>query len=79
MLKWVQNASRTTIAIAVIAMAIILFLSINLVTSLTIIGTRVDVTEQQIYTLTDETREILRDVSERITLRLYLSSSLVNA
>jgi ABC-type uncharacterized transport system involved in gliding motility auxiliary subunit len=79
MLKWIENASRTTIAAASIGLAIVLFLCINLVSSLTIIGTRLDVTEDQIYTLTDETRAILQDMTEPITLRLYLSSSLVNA
>lgn len=79
MLNWVQNASRSTIAAISIGLAIVLFLCINLVASLTIIGTRLDVTEQKIYTLTDETRDILADITEPITLRLYLSSSLVNA
>ena len=79
MIKWVQNASRTTIAITAIAMSIILFLCINLVSSLTIVGTRLDVTEEHIYTLTDETRQVISDVQEPITFRLYLSSSLVNA
>ena len=79
MLSWVQNASRTTVAVISIGLAIVLFLCINLIASLTIVGTRLDVTEQQIYTLTDETREILGEITEPITLRLYLSTSLVNA
>ncbi len=79
MINWVQNASRTTIAILSITMAVILFLSINLITSLTIVGTRLDVTEQQLYTLSEETRDTLQAIEEPITLRLYLSSSLVNA
>lgn len=79
MIKWVQNASRTTIAVTAIAMAIILFLCVNLISSLTIVGTRLDVTEEHIYTLTDETRNVIADVQDPITLRLYLSSSLVNS
>ncbi len=79
MLAWIQTASRTTIAVGVIAMAVVLFLSINLITSLTIVGTRLDVTDQQLFTLTDDTRAILEAIDEPITLRLYLSSDLVNA
>ena len=79
MLNWVRNASRTTIATVTVVLAIILFLSINLIASLTIFGNRLDVTEDRIYTPTDETRDILADITEPITLRLYLSSSLVNA
>jgi ABC-type uncharacterized transport system involved in gliding motility auxiliary subunit len=79
MLDWVRNANRTTIATITVVLAIILFLSINLIASLTIFGNRLDVTEDRIYTLTDETRDILADITEPITLRLYLSSSLVNA
>jgi ABC-type uncharacterized transport system involved in gliding motility auxiliary subunit len=79
MMNWVQNASRTTVAAVSIALAIVLFLCINLISSLTIVGTRLDVTEQHIYTLTDETRDVIANIKEPITLRLYLSSSLVNA
>lgn len=77
MLSWVQNASRRTIALATIALAIILFLAINLIASLTIFGERIDVTENRLFTLTDNTLQVLDNVEERVTLRLYLSSSLV--
>lgn len=78
MIKWVQTTSRTTIAVSAIVMALVLFLSVNLITSLTIVGTRLDVTEQQLYTLSEETRNTLDSIQEPITLRLYLSSALVN-
>ena len=78
MIKWVQTASRTTIAVSAIIMALVLFLSINLVASLTIVGTRLDVTEQRLYTLSEETRDTVDAIEEPITLRLYLSSALVN-
>ncbi|MHA1559220.1 MAG: Gldg family protein [Alphaproteobacteria bacterium] len=77
-INWVQTASRTTIAISAIVMALVLFLSINLVASLTIVGTRLDVTEQKLYTLSEETRDTVDAIQEPITLRLYLSSALVN-
>ncbi len=79
MIKWVQHASRTTIALTAITMSIILFLCVNLISSLTIVGTRLDVTQEHIYTLTDETRNVIASVQDPITFRLYLSSSLVNS
>jgi len=77
MLKRIQNANRRTIALTTIVLAIALFLAINLITSLTIFGERIDVTENQLYTLTDNTLEVLDEVDEEVTLRLYLSSTLV--
>jgi len=53
--------------------ALALLLSINLVSGLFVKNLRVDLTENQLYTLSKGTENILADLSEPITLRLYFS------
>ncbi len=75
MLDRIQSASRSTIAVGAIILALILFLSVNLIASLAL-NIRVDATDQQLYSVSDDTRTTLGGLKERITLRLYLSSAL---
>lgn len=72
----IQQASGTSLALAAIVPAVILFVSSMLIVALVFGDTRVDLTERQIYTLSDSTKEVLEAVEEPITLRLFLSSSL---
>lgn len=51
----------------------VLLVAINLFAGLTIKGIRFDMTENRLYTLSDGTRNILHDLDEPITLRLYFS------
>lgn len=76
MFSGLQNASRTTIAVVSIVLAIVLFLCINLVATLTLGATRIDATEGQLYSVSDDTRQVLQDLEDPIKLRLYLSTSL---
>lgn len=76
MLNKLQTANRSTIATLAILFAIVLFLAINLITSLTLTLARVDATENHLYTLSSDTRDTLDSLTDPVTLRLYLSTNI---
>ncbi len=57
-------------------MAVVLFFAVNVFSNVAFRSARFDLTEQQIYTLSDGTRNILESIDEPVTLRLYLSKKL---
>ena len=59
-----------------LAMAVVLFFAVNVFSTVAFRSARFDLTEQQIYTLSDGTRNILESIDEPVTLRLYLSEKL---
>lgn len=73
----IKTADRATLAIAGAVLAIALFLAVNLVVSLGLGGGRVDLTENKIYTVSQSTRDVLADLQEPVTLKLYMSSSMI--
>ena len=56
-----------------LVLAIILFLSFNIVTNGNLTSTRVDLTEDNLYTLSEGSLNIIESLQEQITLRLYYS------
>jgi ABC-type uncharacterized transport system involved in gliding motility auxiliary subunit len=56
--------------------AVVLFIAINIVAGKTLRSSRLDLTQAQLFTLSDGTREILSTLEEPVTLRFYLSRSL---
>src|SRR5690606_31570530 len=76
MLEKIQNANRSTIAAVAIILAVILFLAVNLISSLTLTLARVDATENKLYTLSTDTRNTLENLTDPVTLRLYLSTNI---
>lgn len=54
--------------------ALALFLGINIISNQTLTSMRLDVTEGQLHTLSDGTRNILKSIDEPITVRLYFST-----
>jgi len=57
-------------------LAIVLFLAINITSNLSLTSARIDLTENKLYTLSTGTENILANLPEPITLRLYLSQKL---
>ena len=57
------------LGVAALALAVILFLAINLFSEAAVKGVQVDLTENKLFTLSDGTRETLGAVKEPITLR----------
>ena len=57
-----------------LAIALALFLGINIIGNQTLTAWRLDVTENRLYTLSDGTRNILNGLEEPVTVRLYYSA-----
>ena len=67
---------RTALNVVAIVLAVVLYLSLNVLanTSLRIVG--IDLTEDGLYTLADGTREVLTAIDEPVVLRFYFSALL---
>ena len=61
-----------------LAVALILFLVFNIFTSAALKSSRLDLTENKLYTLSEGTRNVLAHLQEPIKLRLYFSKKLAN-
>jgi ABC-type uncharacterized transport system involved in gliding motility auxiliary subunit len=59
-------------------MAIALWFAINIISNVSLKSARLDLTDNQLYTLSQGTKNILASLEEPITLRLYLSKKLAS-
>jgi ABC-type uncharacterized transport system involved in gliding motility auxiliary subunit len=66
-----QTKSQTLTSIAI---AVVLFMGVNIISNETLTSSRLDVTANRLYTLSDGTRGVLSKIDEPITLRLYFSA-----
>ncbi|MBT7076827.1 MAG: hypothetical protein HN930_03820, partial [Pelagibacterales bacterium] len=71
-----NKASPTAIINIVIIAVIILFISINTLSNQLFSGARLDLTENNLYTLNEGTFKVLETIKEPITLRLFFSDNL---
>ena len=55
---------------------LVLFVAFNVLTGATLRSSRIDLTENKLYTLSEGTRNILGSLQEPITLRYYFSKKL---
>ncbi len=62
-----------------LALAVVLFLAINVFTETAIKGVQFDLTEKSLYTLSDGTKETLAAVKEPITLRFFSTRQLTES
>ena len=60
-----------------LAIAVVLFFTVNVLSHVALRSARVDLTEQRLYTLSEGSRNILQELDEPVTLRFYLSKKLV--
>ena len=72
--KFLNEQARN---LAAIALALVIFVSLNVWAGLQFGSLRLDLTEERIFTLTDGTRQVLAAIDEPITLRLYQSRKLL--
>ena len=72
-----DNGNR--LAAAGLTLLLILFVSINVLSSGWLTSARLDLTKDKLYTLSDSTIKLLKDVKEPVTFRLYLSGGLAQA
>ena len=68
-----KGADRNALAIGTIVLAIVSFLALNTLAQLTLTSTRVDLTADSLYTLSDGTRGVLSTIDEPIDIRFYYS------
>ena len=59
-----------------LAIALVLLFSVNVVSNATLRSARVDLTEDGLYTLSENSKAILAKLEENVTLRLYFSAQL---
>lgn len=65
--------NKQLLSTAGLVLAIILFLSFNIVTNGNFKSSRIDLTEDQLYTLSDGSLNIIEALNEPLTLRFYYS------
>ena len=70
--------SKKFITLSSLALAVILFLAINILASGTFTSWRMDVTDNKLFTLSKGTANILDNLQEPITLRYYFSQKMLN-
>jgi ABC-type uncharacterized transport system involved in gliding motility auxiliary subunit len=68
--------NRHLLAVWSVALAVILFLSVNILARGTLVGKRLDLTTDKLFTLSEGTHRVVAKIDEPVTLRLYFSSSL---
>ena len=68
-----KNLSRRTSALITIALGVVLFVAINIVSNSWLSSAQLDLTQNGLYTLSSGTRATLAKLQEPVTLRLYFS------
>ncbi len=78
-LQILTTMDRSKLTWISIGLAIVLFFTVNLFARNILTSTRLDLTSDGLYTLSEGTKEVLAAVSEPIDLRFYYSEELDNA
>ena len=65
-----------TLSTSSVLIAIILLLAVNIFSNTAFTGSRIDLTENNLFTLSQGTRNILNNLEEPVTVRLFLSQKL---
>ena len=60
-----------------ILLSIIIFFSVNIITHNMLGSSRIDFTENNLYSLSNGTKSLLENLEEPIHLRLFISSNLI--
>jgi ABC-type uncharacterized transport system involved in gliding motility auxiliary subunit len=74
--KACASLNRSALAWGGLALAAVILLSVNLVSSISLRNWQADLTEGQLFTISDGTRQVLRSIDEPITVRVYFSKQL---
>ncbi len=74
--KRVSGISRRNLAWWSLALGAIILLSVNLISGIGLRNWKSDLTEDQLFTISDGTREVLSAIDEPINVRLYYSRRL---
>ncbi len=68
-----KTSSSARLALIGLACAVVIFVSLNVLSNAALKGLRFDLTEGELFTLSDGTRDLLGRIDEPITVRLYFS------
>jgi ABC-type uncharacterized transport system involved in gliding motility auxiliary subunit len=68
--------SRSALAWGSLALAAVILLSINLMSSIGLSNWQADLTQDRLFTISNGTKEVLRGIDEPITVRVYFSKRL---
>ncbi|MGH6927143.1 MAG: hypothetical protein ACREEV_02405, partial [Dongiaceae bacterium] len=71
MMQGLRRMDRGTLTVIGVILAIVCFFAVNLFATLELGAARLDLTQNRIYTLSDSTTTMLKEVKEPIKLRLY--------
>ena len=77
-MRALNSLERNTLGIIGVVLAIVLFVALNLLSTITLRSAQLDLTEGKLFTLSDGTREVLSKIEEPIKLRFYASRSLTD-
>jgi ABC-type uncharacterized transport system involved in gliding motility auxiliary subunit len=73
-----KSLDRNTLGVIGIVLAIVLFVALNLLSTITLRSAQLDLTEGKLFTLSEGTKEVLSKIEEPIKLRFYASRSLTD-
>jgi ABC-type uncharacterized transport system involved in gliding motility auxiliary subunit len=73
-----MTPARRAYAWGAIAFAAVLFVALNVLSQNVLRGVRLDLTEDELYTLSDGTRSVLANMTEPLTVRFFFSKGLAN-
>ncbi len=76
MLRTLQNMERSSRALLGLAFAVILFFAVNIFSNTVFKSMQIDLTEDQLFTLSDSTKRVLASLDEPVDIRLFFSRAL---
>lgn len=75
-MKSLSNADRSKLAIGGLLLAVVIFVAVNVFSNALFRGVQADLTANNLFTLSEGTKEVLDEIDEPITVRLYFSKVL---
>lgn len=73
MIEKIKNTDRSVLAVMCVGLAIIFFLAFNALINTAFTSSRLDLTQDKLFTLSDGTKKLLSTIDEPIDVRLYYS------
>lgn len=73
------NTDKSRLAGLAVVVAAVLFIAVNIISQTLLSSARIDVTEGQVFTLSQETIPVFQDIQEPIIVRVYFSQTLAEA
>jgi ABC-type uncharacterized transport system involved in gliding motility auxiliary subunit len=75
-LKSLRHADRSRLALIGIGLVIVLLFSVNVLADLTLTSSRLDLTQDRLFTVSEGTKKTLAEIDEPIDIRFYYSKRL---